>query len=165
MTCFPMNSANTFKTTNILFADARKRVPVSCNQQFFFKFFWILSGWFLEAKDIFPLGCCDYRAFHYVSSTSCAHNRVIALPVEHWPIVSAVRVLNQIVTHHYSDICLFSKWEQVFPKFLTWLITYLQHTCSSPLESHSTCSKKQGHVSASLLSCRDQNTSLIERQP
>jgi len=39
MTCFPMNSANTFKTTNILLADAGKYELVSCNQQFFFKFF------------------------------------------------------------------------------------------------------------------------------
>jgi hypothetical protein len=75
----------------------------------------------LEAKDIFPLGCCDHRAFHYVSSTSCAHNHIIALPVEHWPIVPAVRVVNQIVTNHYSDICLFLQMRTGVPKVLNMI--------------------------------------------
>ncbi len=41
--------------------------------------------------------------------------------------------MNQTVTCNTMAVVLLSQ-EHVFPKFLTWLITYFHHNCSSPME-------------------------------
>ncbi len=51
----------------------------------------------------------------------------------------------------YSDFCPFL-WEHVFSKFLTQLITYFQHICSSSMESIWPCNKKQGLMSVAFCS-------------
>jgi hypothetical protein len=77
---------------------------------------------------IFPFGCCDHR-FSFLQLAVLGHRTILL--VKYWPIAGAV---SQTVNHHAVTNLSLLSWKHVFPKFLAWLITYFQCTCTSPME-------------------------------
>jgi hypothetical protein len=78
--------------------------------------------------------------------------------MKHGQIASLV---TQILSHHIMTFVLFL-WKHVFSECLTWLITYFQCTCNSPMESYCLCNTKQGTLNnVFALCCYDSNTLLI----
>ncbi len=104
-----------------------------------------------QTHDIFPLGCFDHRfcdivVFYYVFKTRCAQIHLKVLSIKHWPIAKVVRTLSPTMIHHIMTIVFFSL-KHVFPKFLTWLTTYFQHTCNFQMKRNCPCSERQGPMS------------------
>jgi hypothetical protein len=100
----------------------------------------------LHIKDIFfLLGCCDHSStFHYVFSSSYAHNHLTASSIDQlqklWePWVKLWLIIQWYLSFFHKNIA--------FPEFLTWLFAYFQPTCRSPMESDCPYNKKQGLVS------------------
>jgi hypothetical protein len=86
-----------------------------------------------SSYDIFPLGCCDH--------TFCEHGCSFPFCFFNWlcsPVISQLyqSSISQLQELHKS--CHIFPWEHVFPEFLTWNITYFQHSCNSRMESNAT---------------------------
>jgi hypothetical protein len=88
--------------------------------------------------------------------SGCAHNPFKAPPLEHWPIIGEVRVMNETLIHHKVT----SIWKYVFSGFLTWFRIYFEGICSSAMESGYPCHKKKPYVNDFPLCCCDHNITL-----
>jgi hypothetical protein len=81
--------------------------------------------------------------FYYVFWVSCGHSQLTGQALTN---CSSWRAVSQTVIKHKMTSVL-SSWKYAVSEFLTWLSTYFQLTCSSPMESNCPCSKKQGPMS------------------
>jgi hypothetical protein len=63
-------------------------------------------------------------AFHYVFSSSCVLNGLTSLSLNHRPIARALRVMNQIMTHHTGTFVVFLMTTTCVPR-VSDMISYI----------------------------------------
>jgi hypothetical protein len=101
---------------------------------------------FVNLLNIFPLGCCGHGFYDHNNFPLCFSNKVwsqsscssTCQALTYWKRCESNSCYPDST---WNDMSFFS-WEHVFQKFLTWLITYFQLSCSSLMESNSPLQQK-----------------------
>ncbi len=119
----------------------------------------IMFGYQRESNFFFPSGKIEYIRHLSIRLLWSQQLSIMSLQSAVLTVMSQLYWLSnancrtdviQTVTHHTMTSVPLKKWERVFQKFLTWLITYFQRICSSPMKSDDPCNKKQGPMSMAL---------------